>query len=52
MFIDLDKFKMINDTYDHNTGNAVLIAVADRMCKVSRKEDSSLAMATTNLSSL
>ncbi|EDY38490.1 diguanylate cyclase/phosphodiesterase with PAS/PAC and GAF sensor [Cyanobium sp. PCC 7001] len=39
MFIDVDKFKMINDTYGHHVGDAALIAVADHMRAVSRRED-------------
>ncbi|MFQ6537515.1 MULTISPECIES: putative bifunctional diguanylate cyclase/phosphodiesterase [Aphanothece] len=39
MFIDVDKFKMINDTYGHHVGDAALMAVADRMREISRKED-------------
>ena len=39
MFIDLDKFKNINDTYGHDIGDKVLIAVAKRLQDFVRGED-------------
>jgi diguanylate cyclase (GGDEF)-like protein len=32
MLIDLDRFKPVNDVHGHAAGNAVLCAVADRLC--------------------
>ncbi|MBA4143815.1 MAG: GGDEF domain-containing protein [Nitrosospira sp.] len=39
MFIDLDRFKQINDTYGHATGDKVLQVVAQRLCEQVRSED-------------
>lgn len=39
MFIDLDKFKDINDLYGHDTGDKVLISVAERLQASVRGED-------------
>jgi diguanylate cyclase (GGDEF)-like protein len=39
MFIDLDGFKAVNDTYGHATGDLVLKAVAQRVQEKLRKED-------------
>lgn len=40
LFIDLDKFKLINDQYGHDEGDKVLIAVASQLQGAVRKDDS------------
>lgn len=39
LFIDLDNFKIINDTVSHSIGDQVLIELANRLRKVARKDD-------------
>jgi len=39
MFVDLDRFKPINDTYGHRVGDAVLKEVASRLLNCVRGED-------------
>jgi diguanylate cyclase (GGDEF)-like protein/PAS domain S-box-containing protein len=39
LFIDLNKFKLVNDTYGHDVGDQMLIEVANRLKKVVRQSD-------------
>jgi len=39
LFIDVDKFKNINDVYGHDAGDQVLITVANRLTAYVRNED-------------
>ena len=39
LFIDLNKFKQLNDTYGHDTGDQMLVEVANRLQKLVRQSD-------------
>ncbi|HWI62454.1 MAG TPA: EAL domain-containing protein [Symbiobacteriaceae bacterium] len=39
LFLDLDDFKLINDSYGHSTGDGLLVALADRLRACTRPGD-------------
>jgi diguanylate cyclase (GGDEF)-like protein/PAS domain S-box-containing protein len=39
LFIDLDRFKLVNDGMGHGVGDAVLLEAARRLCEAARAED-------------
>ena len=39
LFIDLDRFKVINDTLGHHVGDSMLIEIANRVERVLKKDD-------------
>jgi len=38
-FIDVDKFKDVNDSYGHNVGDAMLVSIAKRLLNSTREND-------------
>lgn len=39
LFIDLDDFKLVNDTYGHDAGDVILVTISDRLSNAIRQSD-------------
>ena len=39
LFLDIDRFKMLNDTYGHDMGDLLLTSIAERLAECVREED-------------
>ncbi|MCW3172120.1 bacteriohemerythrin [Shewanella subflava] len=39
LFLDIDRFKMLNDTYGHDMGDLLLTSIAERLSECVREED-------------
>ncbi|MGY1410611.1 putative bifunctional diguanylate cyclase/phosphodiesterase [Luteimonas sp. A611] len=39
IFVDIDHFKAVNDSYGHEVGDEVLVELGRRLCKLARRED-------------
>lgn len=40
VFLDLDRFKQVNDRFGHDVGDALLVCIAERLRNAMRKQDS------------